>query len=222
MQTKIKVHSSLKHLFSSTEFSADLIHYADIYAYLRSMQPRFFNYLKIQYSIGIEESYVILDKAFKVLYYEDLQIKRAKKDDILYIVPAIVGGGGKRGGILAALAFFALAAVTGGSSLIWGAGAAGNITIAGSAPLASLVTRLATNIGLAFLQSAFSSKKSMTDKETRNNDAFGSLVNTSSSNTPIALHYGQVRVAGQFISGYISSASHGKSDVISVASYFDD
>lgn len=220
MLTKIKVHSSFDSLFSATEFSVDLINYIDIYQYLRSMQPKFFNYLKQQYSIGIEESYVLLDKSFKILNIDDLHIRKAKKDDILYIVPAIVGGGGKRGGILAAMAFFALAAVTGGSSLVWGAGFAGKITVAGNAWLATTITNLATNIGLALLQSAFLSKTSTADKETRNNDAFGSLTNTTSSSTPIALHYGQVRVAGQFISGYISSASHGKSDVISVNSYF--
>jgi len=55
----------------------------------------------------------------------------------------------------------------------------------------------------------------------RDNGMFGSLTNSSSSGTPIALIYGEHRVSGQFLSGYISSISHGSGDPISVGGQFD-
>ena len=53
----------------------------------------------------------------------------------------------------------------------------------------------------------------------RNNDAFGGLVNTTTTGVPLALHYGYSRVGGQFISGYLKTIDHQKNDVISVSNY---
>ena len=50
---------------------------------------------------------------------------------------------------------------------------------------------------------------------------FGGLTNSSTSGTPVSLVYGMNRVGGQFLSGYISSISHGSSDTISVGAQFD-
>ena len=58
------------------------------------------------------------------------------------------------------------------------------------------------------------------DSSTRGSDMFGSLQNTTESGTPIALVYGESRVAGQFVSGYLNTTSHGKSDVIRVGDQF--
>ena len=59
-----------------------------------------------------------------------------------------------------------------------------------------------------------------TESTTRENGMFGSLTNTSTSGTPVPLHYGQVRVAGQFLSGYINSEEHGKNDNVKVGDQF--
>jgi predicted phage tail protein len=60
-----------------------------------------------------------------------------------------------------------------------------------------------------------------TESTVRENGMFGGLTNSSTSGTPIALIYGQTRVAGQFLSGYISSIDHGSGDPISVGGQFD-
>ena len=60
-----------------------------------------------------------------------------------------------------------------------------------------------------------------TESTTRDSGMFGSLTNSSESGTPIALIYGQHRVGGQFLSGYISSIDHGSGDPISIGEQFD-
>jgi predicted phage tail protein len=47
--------------------------------------------------------------------------------------------------------------------------------------------------------------KTKTAESSRDNDMFGSLVNTTSSGIPIPINYGLVRVAGQLISGYVKT-----------------
>ena len=59
-----------------------------------------------------------------------------------------------------------------------------------------------------------------TDSTVRENGMFGGLTNSSTSGTPIALIYGYNRVGGQFLSGYISSTSHGSGDPIQVGNQF--
>ena len=78
------------------------------------------------------------------------------------------------------------------------------------------------NISMALLSSLFAKKpKEMeTDTSTRAGGAFGSLANSTKSGTPIALHYGLTRVAGQMLSGYVDSDDHGKNDVIKVEDKF--
>ena len=48
----------------------------------------------------------------------------------------------------------------------------------------------------------------------------GSITNSTQSGTPIALHYGLVRVGGQFVSGYVESEEHGKNDIVNVGDKF--
>jgi predicted phage tail protein len=78
-----------------------------------------------------------------------------------------------------------------------------------------MLTNIATNIGLALVSALFAPKAKQAES-TRENDAFGSLVNSTNSGTPVALHYGLVRVAGQLISGYISTVKHAKNEQVNV------
>lgn len=52
-----------------------------------------------------------------------------------------------------------------------------------------------------------------------NNDAFGALQNTTSTDNAIPLIFGHIRVPGQFIGGRIKTVNHDASTVISVANY---
>jgi len=77
--------------------------------------------------------------------------------------------------------------------------------------------------GLSALMTKSPAKRAskQTDSTTREAGMFGGLTNSSTSGTPVSLVYGMNRVGGQFLSGYISSISHGSSDTISVGAQFD-
>ena len=218
----IKPHSAFHSLFTDKELVADFTTYYDIIFYLNAMQGKFINYLKRQNENEIQESYVFLDKNLREIQVDELQIRRARDGDIIHIVPAIVGGGGKRGiiAVLAAAAFFfalpvAAAAMSAGAGL-GSAAIAGVASIPGAiAALGPVMSNLVVNIGLALVSALFAPKAQKAES-TRENDAFGSLVNSTNSGTPVALHYGLVRVAGQLISGYISTVNHGKNEQVNV------
>ena len=225
----IKPHSVYKNLFTSLELRADFNTYYDILFYLNAMQNKFIQYVSRQKENNIEESFTFLDKNLREINSSELQIRKVKEGDILHIVPAIIGGGGKRGGLFAILAFAAFfvaapmllggAAATGAAAGAAG-GVASSISIGGGisgmlAGMSPFMSNLVTNIGLALLSMLFASPLKKAEA-TRENDAFGSLTNSTNSGTPVALHYGLVRVAGQLISGYVSTISHGRNEEVNV------
>lgn len=236
MQATVKVHSSLHKYFDQTEFRADFNTYYDLIPYFSAMHPRFNHYMRMVNWGESDEGFAFLDKDLNVVTEEELHIRRVHEDDTIYLAPVIVGGGGKKGGLLALVAVGALAFATGGLSL--GATAAAGTTTAASGAAAAgagsgglfasfsampgFAQSLFMNVGLALISSLFAKKKKPadTDTSTRQAGAFGSLTNSTQSGTPIALHYGQVRVAGQMLSGYIDSDDHGKNDVIRVDGKF--
>jgi predicted phage tail protein len=225
----IKPHSTLSSLFTSKILEVDAYSYSDVLFYINSMQPKFFNYAKQQQLNGIDEGYVFLDKNLKEITPDALFIKRVKENDIMHIVPAVTGGGGKRGALLAIMA--AAAIFTFGASLAIGAAAtsaaagggaagaaaigAGGLSAGTLATIAGTMQNIAVNIGLAALSAMFA-KGPVKQETARENGFFGGLSNTTNSGTPIALHYGMVRVAGQLVSGYIETVNHGKNAIISV------
>jgi len=88
---------------------------------------------------------------------------------------------------------------------------------------ASFARSIIGNLAMSLLSSVFTKKpkaSEQVDSSTRGSDMFGSLQNTTQSGTPIALVYGQSRVAGQFISGYLNTVSHGKETVVRVGDQF--
>ena len=226
MLVNIKPHSSLSKFFRTTDIAVELDSFFDIITYLTAMQPAFIDYVRRQKQNEIEEGYVLLDSNLRELTYEQMLIKRVRDGDTIYIVPAIIGGGGKRGGLLAVVGIFA--AIAFGPAIMLamggaGAGVAGG-AVAGTAAQAAgtgllsggFLKNLVVNIGLALLSSLFTKRPDTTDKSSRDNDMFGSLKNTTSSDTPIALHYGHVRAAGQMVSGYIKTVNHSRNSTIRV------
>jgi predicted phage tail protein len=220
----IKPHSTLSSLFTSKILEVEAYSYSDVLFYINSMQPKFFNYAKQQQLRGIDEGYVFLDKNLKEITPDALFIKRVKENDIMHIVPAVTGGGGKRGVLLAIMA--AAAIFTMGASLAASAAAttaatgaatvgASGISAGTMATIAGTMQNIAVNIGLAALSALFA-KGPVKQETARENGLFGGLSNTTNSGTPIALHYGMVRAAGQLISGYIETVNHGKNAIISV------
>ena len=241
MLTTLKVHSAFNKFFNQSSYAVDITSYADMLFYINSMHPKFIGYLTEQELTGTNnEGYVFLNKDLTILSNDDLFMTRAREGDVIYLVPAIIGGGGKRGGIFAILAVVGLAIVTGGFSLGL-TGAAGSVAggAAGQAgaalggqgifgtvfsafkALPAFAQNLVTSIGLSVLTRAFQKQPSVNEPEAvRENGAFESLTNSTSSGTPIPLHYGMPRVSGQFLSGYIDSTQHGKNDLIKVRDKF--
>lgn len=237
MLITLKVHSSFNKFFNQSSYTVDITSYADMLFYINSMHPKFIGYLTEQELTGTNnEGYVFLNKDLTILSNDDLFMTKAREGDVLYLVPAIIGGGGKRGGIFAILAVVGLAIVTGGFSLAAGSVAGGAAGQAGAAlgsqgifgsvfsafkALPAFAQNLVTSVGLSVLVRAFQRQPSVNEPEAvRENGAFESLTNSTSSGTPIPLHYGMPRVSGQFLSGYVDSTQHGKNDLIKVRDKF--
>lgn len=226
MLVNIKPHSVFKPYFKSLDLKADLNNYYDVWYYINSMHPKFIQYVSEQQQNGIQEGFVFLDKNLKEISPEELKIRHCKEGDTIHIVPAIIGEGGKRG-VLAVLAvaalFFAIPALAASGIFgISGATTAATGTALGASSIATSIqiikgstflSNIVTNIGLALISRLFSSRPRQ-GEETRQNDLFGSLTNSTSSGTPIALHYGQVRVAGQFVSGFLLTVPHSKGETV--------
>lgn len=215
----IKPHSTLQKYFSGVDLKADLFCYADVIDYIRSMHPAFTKYIHNQSVNGLQETFTLLDKNLRELTQDELLIRRPHKDDIIYIVPTILGGGGKRGSLAliaaaALMVFLPTIAPALASSL-------GGITLAGTAGTATAVTALSVTqtlgINLALMGvTMLLAPKTRTADASRDNNAFGSLVNTTASGTPVALHYGLVRVAGQLITGFVKTVEKADGDELTV------
>lgn len=241
----INIHSAYKKLFAEKKYCIDLVTYADIISYLSSMHPKFAKYANDIHHNLIDEAYCLLDKDKKLITEDQLWIRKIKEDDEFYLVPVFAGGGGKNTKflVLAAMAAMAVstygastAAITGGLGPGGGGGAiaaqsAGTSFLGGLKSGASLAWNslgavgqtLAINAGLAVATMLFTKRpksNNQVDENARQNDMFGSLKNTTSSGTPVPLIYGQFRVAGQLISGFIDTTEHGKSANIKVSDKF--
>ena len=247
MLINLKVHSSFNKFFddSSYRFDADVPN--DILYYLEGVHPRFRKYMKQIESNDAEESFAFVDEKMRVIGRDAFHIKTFKEDETVYLAPVVAGGGGKRGlfilaafALVAGPAIFAGAGAGGGAALGMSPGAMGGAlggTAGGAtasagagggmfsafAKLPSFATSLLGNLAMSFISSMFTKKPKNDVQEestTRQNGMFGSLKNSTQSGTPIALHYGFVRVSGHLLSGYIDTEDHGKSTVVKVEDFF--
>ena len=237
------IHSTLRHLTDSPNYKVDITNARDIAPYLCNTQKKFNEYSSKIKTGQVEESYSFVDSDFKVISTEDFEFKQLKPGDTIYVVPYISGGGGKRGFLLliavAVVAPFAVglasgASMSAGFGSVYSAGltkmGAGfssmfSGSLGGSGLGASFARSIIGNLALSLVTSLFAAKpkpQEQVDSSTRGSDMFGSLQNTTQGGTPIALVYGQTRVAGQFISGYLDTTQHGKEDVIKVSEQFKD
>ena len=243
MLINLKIHSAYNNFFEETlySFEATVVH--DIIDYLRGVHPKFSKYIKQILSGQSEEPFCLLDSNLKPITMDMVDIKRFKDGDTIHLVPAIAGGGGKTirtliYAVFAVVAIYFAFTVLGPAMLGPGAPmvapgveAAGMMSSAGaSAGTAvtgmSLLKMAGLQIGLSMVsammtKSPAARESKQTESNSRDSGMFGSLTNSSTSGTPIALIYGRHRVAGQFLSGYITTIGHGSGDVISVGSQFD-
>jgi len=244
----IKPVGSVKHFFDEDEYVIDVKNCVDVLLYIQSMHPRLALFMKQSGIFETIEDICFLDKDGKIIDPQTFPFYRfEKEDDILYIAPVIAGGGGRIGMIIAVVAIIAVAVALGPVGFgVFGAGAGGTgvgagFTAAAAAEgvttgilatsglsLGSIVTNIAISLALNVIQALFTktpkarTREITKDSGTRSqNDAFGSLTNSTASGTPIALNYGLMRAGGQFLSGYIVSSQHAQNDAPSVASIFN-
>ena len=239
----IKIHSTLrKHTGGSDSLQVKVNTYDEVISFLSNSFREFAAYSSKIKEGKVDEGLALVDENFKTLNPTDFPLRKVKDDEIIYVVPLIAGGGGKRGFLLllavAVVAPFAIGMAAGAGAA---AGAtAGSIYSAGLSSIgtafsgmtgalsgtglgASFARSIIGNLAMSLLSSVFTKKpkaSEQVDSSTRGSDMFGSLQNTTQSGTPIALLYGETRVAGQFISGYLSTQEHGKSDVVRVGDSF--
>lgn len=171
----------------------------------------------------------------KLLSHAELFFSPSKKDELV-LVPVIHGAGDGGVELFVGLALIAISLIAMQPQFAFGiaaqmSGAAGLTAVFGTAGVITTIAEVGLSIGiglaLAGAVSLFSSKggsvaapQAQNDSSVRaENDAFGPLQNTTSTQTAIPLIFGQIRVPGQFIGGRIRTISHDASTVISVANY---
>jgi len=237
----LKIHSAYSKFFTEKSYTLEAYTASDVLFYLKALHPKFSKYM-IQVHSGVsEEGISILDSKLNQISDDMLEVKKFKEGETIHLVPNISGGGGKR--FRNALLFMALIVAapyimsylgTVGSSLGIGAGAPlnaipqlGAVNVgAGASTGLSVMKTIGLNLAMSGITALMTKSPAQraskqTDATTRDAGMFGSLTNSSTSGTPVSLVYGMNRVGGQFLSGYISSISHGSSDTISVGAQFD-
>ena len=239
---KLKIHSTLQHLTDASEYNLAVTNPREVLSFLTNAQPKFSKYLSHIKTNQTDESISFVDCDYKLISTDAFELKHFKENETVHVVPLVTGGGGKRGFLIFAV-FAAGVVATGGLAAFgaggFGAGLPNAMTMGGSTAtssfglgniakvfsgMPSFARSLLTNVGLSILSSVFTKKPKPTeqvDSSSRGSDMFGSLQNTTTSGSPIPLVYGQSRVAGQFISGYLNTVKHGRNDVVNVSEQFD-
>ena len=248
MLITLKPHSTFKEFFTEKEYKVEINSYYDIEFYLQGAHPRFKHYISKIKQGESQESFTYVTEDFKVIKRDEYTLKKPKEGGVVYIAPVVTGSGGRRGTLIAAVGFAVVGGFAMGGGFAGGfsfetlkanfigqfTGTAANLganqTLLGAlgSRIPGMLLSIAGNLALSFIQSLFISRPKGRDIEVtkdsgsrQENNMFGSLQNTTQSGTPIALNYGNMRVGGQFLSGYILSQQHAQNDSPSIASIFN-
>ena len=241
MAATLKINSVFKNHFDKSDYQINVNNYYDIEFYLRGVHPRFNNYIRQIQTGEANESFALVDSNLRIIGKEQMTLKKVKDGDIIYLVPVVTGAGGKKGFLIAAsvvaLSFafpnpFSLpSGFIGPGTAVQEASSFGGAIFQGAAGifggLPSFIQGIIGNLALSLITSLFTSKPPGRDQQvtqdsgTRTeNNMFGSLVNSTTSGTPVGVNYGLFRLGGQFLSGYVLSAQHDKDNAPTIESYF--
>ena len=243
MLINLKIHSAYNKFFSEKIYTFDAYSALDIIGYLRGVHHKFSKHMVDITSGKSDDCFNLLDGNLQEITDEMLYIKKFREGETIHLVPTVCGGGGKAGRKM--FMIFAIAVVVMNPALIGAAGsglgslfgaagagaplnaipALGAVTTGAGTGMSFMAT-MGLNLAMAAVTSLMTKSPAkraskQTESTVRENGMFGGLTNSSTSGTPIALIYGQTRVGGQFLSGYISSIDHGSGDPISVGGQFD-
>ena len=234
MLINLKIHSAYSKFFDNNIYTFEAVIASDIIRYLKGVHPKFSKYITQVASGEATEPFCLLDNNLKTINRDMIDIKHFNDGDTIYLVPAIAGGDGKRirNALLVIAAIYLMSQGAPVDPMQVAAGTEGVSTFAtvqgaGAATKGlSTMQMIGLQVGLSMVSMMLTKSPAMreskqTESTTRDNGMFGSLSNSSTSGTPISLIYGQHRVAGQFLSGYVNSLVHGSGDPISIGAQFD-
>ena len=235
MLINLKIHSAYSKFFDNNVYTFEAIIASDIIRYLKGVHPKFSKYITQVASGEATEPFCLLDDNLKIINRDMIDIKHFNDGDTIHLVPAIAGGDGKRirNALLVIAAIYIIVQtgapidpMTGVAAGEAGAGGYTAVQTATATKGLSTLQMIGLQVGLSMVSMMLTKSPAMreskqTESTTRDNGMFGSLSNSSTSGTPIALVYGQHRVAGQFLSGYVTSLVHGSGDPISIGAQFD-
>ena len=237
----------MKSFFDDDEYIIDASSRMDVIFYIQSMHPKLALFMKHAQVLETFEDFCFLDGEGKQVDNKTLAFHKFKENDTVYIAPVIGGGGGRTAMIVIAAALIVVAIAAGqahaafllansfGGSLTGTALGTTFLGVSVSGTVAAslgIVSSIAMSIGVSLALSAIQQQlvqapqvqrtRSTRDSGTRTeNNMFGSLTNSTKADSPIALNYGSMRVAGQFLSGYILSQQHARNDSPTIASIFN-
>lgn len=228
MRVKIHIHKILqKYTKGLAVYECEAKDFTDVKNALKNIFPKFNDYYSLVSNGSSGENLAFLDKNKKVITSNHYEINTLNKNNHteIYLIP-LVYGSGKAGKMLAivaivAIAAFAISSAGGLGALFGGAGGAAGGAGGAAGGFASFFTpqKLFGMVFRLIISQIISSlnkppkKPAETDAPVRkDNNIFEGLANTTAPGTNIPIHYGQMRVSGQLISGFVETLNHPKDE----------
>ena len=182
--------------------------------------PKFGEYIKKIQTDKISENLCLLDKDKKIIKSEIYQYNRLKDNhEEIYVSPILGGAGGKKGSFLQIAIGIALIAAPFAFPQLAAVEFLG--TTLGKLAFSTGLNMLLSGVMGLFTKTPKPPEKQTPDVQERvDNNLFNGLTNTTSSNNNVPIIYGQMRSAGQLVSGYVKTTNHGKGDLIQVSEQF--
>lgn len=175
---RLVFHKKFVPITKTREVTVNLNSITDLYSYIDNFFPVLSTQLKTHKKV---KCIFLIDGKSHIPQSWILQDKILDKNCDIYIVPSIYGGDATMGASIAA----------------------GIAKIDFTQLLVQSIVGTAIGVGLSLIIRALMPKPKRANEEAvdrRENDIFGSIVNTVDSGTAIALNYGMVRIGGQIIS----------------------
>ena len=234
----LKFHSSLHKYVASPKVKVSLNSCDEVINFLKGTQPNLAKYINRISLSRTSENLMLCDSDGRIITTEESVLKKPADDEILHVVPCVYGGGGKTGQLIIGIALVAAvgfamapagvgAGFLGLSSATQAAGGGAFLKGAALSTFGKIVLGVGVSMTLGGLAQMFTKPPKSAKMENkfdgearRENDMFGALQNTTDSGTPIPLIYGNTRIAGQLISGYLDVTEHGRDDTVKVSTSF--
>lgn len=215
---KVYFHNTLVKYTNTSEQEFEVNNINELISAIINTFPKIAAFINKEGKNSIETLAIIYDKKYIVPDKWLLRDHFPENKEEFWIVPVLCGSG-RIGKVLAGVALVAIGAYFGG----FGA-EAGQLGSFLGFDIAKSLVGIGVNLILgALLQREFKPPEPnlpVDAGQRRNNDVFDGLANSVDSGSLVLLNYGQMRVAGHFISGYVKTIDHGRNDIINVGEQF--